>query len=118
MDYFYVSDSIMVAIDRKEGKKQRCKDMFLIFEDFINHWARQILNYQVERSAHGSRQGQRSLYREVYFDLSSEERITRNSLQARKKYQLKIVFQQKGKLQDNSYYFLFFKLIKNSLQKT
>ena len=33
----------MVAAERKEGKMQRCKDLFLVLEDFIGHWGRQRL---------------------------------------------------------------------------
>lgn len=42
MDYFYVAESIMVAVNREKGKMQGCKDTFLVTENFTDHWGGQI----------------------------------------------------------------------------
>ena len=68
MDYFYVADSIMVAVNREKRKIKVCKDTFLVTENFTDHWGGQITRIGMIQT----------VAEEVWFDLSLDGRITGN----------------------------------------
>lgn len=72
MDYFYVADSIMVAVNREKGKMQGCKDTFLVTENFTDHWGGQITRIGKILSS------VQTVAEKVLFDLSLDGKITGN----------------------------------------